>query len=173
MHRTEPLCWFPYIGWLTLVLRETAYECNFSIFADAVARFVVLSFSAQAVAAAKEIVIGSVVPLSGPLATLGKPLAEGASACFDMVNSNGGINGYQIRFETRDDLFDPKATVTKTQEIIAAHNSIAMINSPGSLQNISLVQSGVLQRANIALVGPRDGSAALREMKSPIDSAVK
>ena len=124
-------------------------------------------FSAQAVAAAKEIVVGSVVPLSGPLAALGKPLAEGASACFDMVNSNGGINGYQIRFETRDDLFDPKATVAKTQEIIAAYSPIAMINSPGSLQNISLIQSGVLQRANIALVGPRDGSAALRELKNP------
>lgn len=124
-------------------------------------------FSMHAAAAGKEIVVGSVVPLSGPLATLGKPLAEGASACFDTVNANGGVNGYQIRFETRDDLFDPKATVAKTQEIISANNPIVLINTAGSLPNIALIQSGVLQRANIALVGPRDGSAALRELKSP------
>jgi len=131
-----------------------------------VASLVLSSIPASA-AVIKEIVVGSVVPLSGPLATLGKPLAEGASACFDTVNSNGGVNGYQIRFETRDDRFDPKATVAQTHELIAANNPIAMINSAGSQQNIALVQSGVLQRANIALVGPRDGSAALRDLKSP------
>ena len=114
-----------------------------AIFQSSRALFLVLAFfffSMQACAAGKEIVVGSVVPLSGPLATLGKPLAEGASACFDMVNANGGVNGYQIRFETRDDLFDPKATVAKTQEIISAYNPIAMLNSAGSLQNIALIQ---------------------------------
>jgi branched-chain amino acid transport system substrate-binding protein len=117
-------------------------------------------------AATKEIVIGSVVPLSGPFASLGKPLAEGASACFDMVNANGGINGYQIRFEIQDDQFDPKQTVAKTQELIASQAPIAMLNTAGKLQNMALIESGVLQRANIALIGPRDGSSSVREMKS-------
>lgn len=123
--------------------------------------------SMPALGASKEIFIGSVVPLSGHSAAIGKPLSEGASACFDMINANGGLNGYQIRFEQKDDQSDPKLTVTKTQELLAAYPLVAMINSVGSLSNAALIESGVLKRANIALVGPRDGSAAVREMKSP------
>jgi branched-chain amino acid transport system substrate-binding protein len=126
-----------------------------------------LCWSMQASAVAKEIVIGSIIPLSGPFATLGKPLAEGASACFDMVNANGGINGYQIRFELKDDQFDPQQTVAKTQELITTQSPIALLNTAGTRQNVALIESGILQRAHIALVGPRDGSATVREMKSP------
>lgn len=128
---------------------------------------VLLCLSLQASGAAKEVVVGSVVPLSGPHATLGTPLWEGADACFTMVNSKGGVNGYQIRLEKADDLFDPKLTVAKTQELIASMAPVAMLNTAGSLQNIALVKSGLLQRANLALVGPRDGSAAVRELKNP------
>jgi branched-chain amino acid transport system substrate-binding protein len=123
-----------------------------------------LSMSASA--APKEIFIGSVVPLSGHLAAIGKPLSEGASACFDMINANGGLNGYQIRFEQKDDQSDPKLTVAKTNELLAAYPLVAMINTTGSLSNIALIESGVLKRNNIALVGPRDGSSGVREMKS-------
>ena len=126
-----------------------------------------LGMSLQISSLAKEVVIGAVLPLTGPLAALGKPLAEGASACFDSINASGGVNGYQIRFELRDDLFDPKNTVAKTQELISTQAPVAMLNTAGSLQNIALIESGVLQKANVALIGPRDGSAAVREMKSP------
>lgn len=123
--------------------------------------------SMPASGAPKEIFIGSVVPMSGPLAAIGKPLSEGASACFDMINANGGLNGYQIRFEQKDDQSDPKLTVAKAQELLAAYPLVVMINTAGSLPNVALIESGVLRRANIALVGPRDGSSAVREMKSP------
>jgi len=126
-----------------------------------------LSLSIPATGAPKEIFIGSVVPMSGSLAAIGKPLSEGASACFDMINSNGGLNGYQIRFEQKDDQSDPKLTVAKTQELLAAYPLVAMINTAGSLPNAALIESGVLKRANIALVGPRDGSSSVREMKGP------
>jgi branched-chain amino acid transport system substrate-binding protein len=128
---------------------------------------VFFSLSITVSATAKEIFIGSVVPMSGPLAAIGKPLSEGASACFDMINANGGLNGYQIRFEQKDDQSDPKLTVAKTQELLAAYPLVAMINTAGSLSNAALIESGILRRANIALVGPRDGSSAVREMKSP------
>jgi branched-chain amino acid transport system substrate-binding protein len=126
-----------------------------------------LSISTQAAGVSKQIVVGSVVPLSGPFATLGKPLVEGASACFDMVNANGGINGYQIRFEYKDDQFDPKQTVARTREMIDTLSPVAMLNTAGTAQNEALIESGVLQRANIALIGPRDGSTAVRDLKSP------
>lgn len=125
------------------------------------------SLSLPATGAPKEIYIGSVVPMSGPLAAIGKPLSEGASACFDMINANGGLNGYQIRFEQKDDQSDPKLTVAKTQELLAAYPLVAMINAVGSRANTELIESGVLKRANIALVGPRDGSSGVREKKSP------
>jgi branched-chain amino acid transport system substrate-binding protein len=123
--------------------------------------------SMPASSAPKEIFIGSVVPLSGAQAAIGKPLSEGASACFDMINANGGLNGYQIRFEQKDDQSDPKLTVAKAEELLAAYPLVAMVNTAGSLPNAALIESGVLKRANIALVGPRDGSSGVREMKSP------
>lgn len=138
-----------------------------TLFRSVVAALVVSVLILPVHAAPKEIVIGSVVPLSGPSASLGKPLAEGASACFDMVNVNGGVNGHQIRFEIRDDQFDPKQTVSKTEELIASQSPVALLNTAGSMQNAALIQSGVLKRANIALIGPRDGSATVRDMKSP------
>ncbi len=125
------------------------------------------SLSSSAFSAPKEIYIGSVVPMSGSLAAIGKPLSEGASACFDMLNANGGLNGYQIRFEQKDDQSDPKLTVAKAQELLATYPLVAMINTAGSMPNAALIESGVLKRANIALVGPRDGSSSVREMKSP------
>ena len=124
-------------------------------------------WSMPATSTPKEIFIGSVLPLSGPMAAIGKPLSEGASACFDMINANGGLNGYQIRFEQKDDQSDPKLTVTRTQELLAAYPLVALVNTAGSLPNAALIESGVLKRANIALVGPRDGSSLVREMKSP------
>lgn len=140
-------------------------------------RFVILvsalsSFSLQAYGAGKDVIIGVVVPLSGPLSTLGSPLLEGASACINLVNSKSeknanGLNGMSLRFEKADDKFDPKLTVSETKKLIATYSPVAMINTAGSLQNIALVESGVLQKANMALVGPRDGSAALRALKSP------
>ncbi|CAN5400516.1 ABC transporter substrate-binding protein [soil metagenome] len=124
-------------------------------------------FSLQNVAAAKDIVVGVVVPLTGPFSTLGSPLLEGASACISLFNARGGVNGMQLRLEKADDQFDPKLTVSKTKELITTYSPVAMLNTAGSLQNIALLESGVLQKANLALVGPRDGSAALRARKSP------
>lgn len=123
--------------------------------------------SSPAASAPKEIYIGSVVPMSGSLAAIGKPLSEGASACFDMLNANGGLNGYQIRFEQKDDQSDPKLTVAKAKELLSTYPLVAMINTAGSMPNAALIESGILKRANIALVGPRDGSSSVREMKSP------
>jgi ABC-type branched-subunit amino acid transport system substrate-binding protein len=129
-----------------------------------------LGLASQANAASKgarEIVFGAVLPLTGPFSTLGRPLAEGASAYFDMLNANGGFNGHQIRFELMDDTFDPKLTVAKTEELIAKYSPVALLNIAGSAQNAALIQSGVLKRARIAVIGARDGSAAVRELKSP------
>jgi ABC-type branched-subunit amino acid transport system substrate-binding protein len=129
-------------------------------------------FSLHAHGAGKEVVIGVVVPLSGPLSTLGTPLLEGAAACIDLVNSRAeknanGLNGLTLRLEKADDQFDPKLTVSETRRLIATYSPVALLNTAGSLQNIALVESGVLQKPNIALVGPRDGSAALRALKNP------
>src|ERR1035437_1634647 len=46
--------------------------------------------------------------LSGPLGDLGQALHQGAKACFDATNANGGVNGRLIELTVADDGYDVK-----------------------------------------------------------------
>ena len=54
-----------------------------------------------------EIVIGSCSALDGPARQLGLQMVMGATAYFDMVNEQGGINGRKLRLVAYDDGYDP------------------------------------------------------------------
>lgn len=54
-----------------------------------------------------EIVIGSCSALDGPARQLGLQMVMGATAYFDMVNEQGGINGRKLRLVAYDDGYNP------------------------------------------------------------------
>jgi branched-chain amino acid transport system substrate-binding protein len=53
--------------------------------------------SAQSGVTDSEIVLGQSAALSGPAASLGIEMRDGALAYFDAVNARGGVNGRKIR----------------------------------------------------------------------------
>ncbi|HSM88131.1 MAG TPA: ABC transporter substrate-binding protein [Candidatus Limnocylindrales bacterium] len=57
---------------------------------------------------ASEIVIGSCSALDGPARQLGLQMVMGATAYFDMVNEQGGVNGRKLRLVAYDDGYDPE-----------------------------------------------------------------
>jgi branched-chain amino acid transport system substrate-binding protein len=76
------------------------------------------------------IVIRGSWPLSGPLAAIGNA-AGGATAYFDAVNADGGIDGRQIDFDVLDDAYDPARLVSNNKEFIEQDDAIIVINFGG------------------------------------------
>jgi ABC-type branched-subunit amino acid transport system substrate-binding protein len=111
---------------------------------------------------ADDIVVGHVLPFTGPVATSAAEYAAGAQAYFSLVNEAGGVNGRKIRVVTKDDGFKPERTVAQTRDLIAQENPLAMLGALGTPQLIALGKSGVLTEARIAMVGPITGAAEVR-----------
>jgi len=79
-----------------------------------------------------EIFIGSTQALSGPVASIGTPLAEGMQAYFAHVNKEGGIHGRKVNLKVADDQFDPSSTTTLTRRMVERDGVFAMVGSLGS-----------------------------------------
>jgi branched-chain amino acid transport system substrate-binding protein len=74
---------------------------------------VILCFSAWSQAqapgiSASEILIGSCSALDGPARQLGLQMVMGATAYFNMINEQGGVNGRKLRLVAYDDGYDPE-----------------------------------------------------------------
>jgi len=65
-----------------------------------------------------EIVIGDIVPLTGPPALLGVPHTIGVRLAVAEVNAAGGIHGRKIRMISEDDGYVPSRTVQGVRKLI-------------------------------------------------------
>ena len=75
--------------------------------------------------AKKEISVGVLTPLSGPVAApIGIPLTKGLETYFNAVNANGGIDGYKIKLVEKDSKYDPQTQVQMYNQI---HNQVLML----------------------------------------------
>ena len=55
----------------------------------------------------KTITLGVITPLSGPAALIGTPLTDGQKAYFDYLNAHGGVDGWKIKLDVKDDAYTP------------------------------------------------------------------
>lgn len=76
--------------------------------------------------------LGQSLPLTGPLAELGQALHEGAKACFNAVNAQGGINGNKIELVAKDDGYDTQRGVANVQSLIDDPSIFALFNCFGT-----------------------------------------
>jgi ABC-type branched-subunit amino acid transport system substrate-binding protein len=72
----------------------------------------------------KTITLGVLTPLSGPAALIGKPLTAGQQAYFSYVNSHGGISGWKVSLDIKDDQYNPQLHVQDYNQIV---NNVAFI----------------------------------------------
>lgn len=118
-------------------------------------------------AAAADIVVGQVVPMTGVLAEYGKDLTLGVSLYVRQINDRGGVNGQKIRVVVRDDAYKVDETVKQTRELIAKENPVALIGFVGTGNIAALLKQKVLADANIALIAPYTGGEPLRTPFNP------
>jgi len=66
----------------------------------------------------KTITLGVLTPLSGPAALIGKPLTAGQQAYFSYLNSHGGISGWKVNLDIKDDQYNPQLHVQDYNQIV-------------------------------------------------------
>ena len=123
---------------------------------------VVFGFAAS-LAAAQDIVIGQVAPLSGVLGDTGKEMVLGAKVYFAHVNAQGGIHGRNIAHVVKDDGYKTEETVRLTKELIEKERPVALFGYAGTGNIGELLTQQILANANIALVAPYTGGEPLRQ----------
>ncbi len=126
-------------------------------------------FSAQAAAQSQgvsktEIIIGTILDQSGPLAGFGKQSRLGMQLRVDEVNEQGGINGRKLKLLVEDDGYDPKKAVLAAQKLVNQDKIFIMAGHLGTAQNLASMP--VQFEKNVVNFFP---ITAAREMYEPLD----
>jgi ABC-type branched-subunit amino acid transport system substrate-binding protein len=101
---------------------------------------------------ASTIKVGSALPLTGPLASLGEDLRAMLSTVFAEQNARGGIFGRRIELVVEDSRGKPEETAAATNRLLETHQVFALISSfapPGSSATNQL-----LKESEVPLIGP-------------------
>ncbi|MFW7348385.1 MAG: ABC transporter substrate-binding protein [Pigmentiphaga sp.] len=118
-------------------------------------------------AAAGEVVLANVGPLSGPLGVNGLANLAGAKACIADANAAGGINGNTLRLVERDDEYKPEKTIALMREVARSDKPVAFVNLLGSANATALLKDGTLEALKTPVVGVTPGADVLRSPGSP------
>ncbi|GAB2675144.1 ABC transporter substrate-binding protein [Thalassiella azotivora] len=79
-----------------------------------------------------EVVVGTHMPLTGPASAGYSKIAPATKAYFDYVNDNGGVHGRQIRYEVKDDQYNPATTQQVVRELVLQEEVFALLNGLGT-----------------------------------------
>ena len=82
-----------------------------------------------------EIVIGSILDLSGPIAGLGKQARNGMQLRVEEINEQGGINGRRLKLIVEDGGYDPKKAVLAAQKLVNQDKIFVMAGHIGTAMN--------------------------------------
>src|SRR5574343_187931 len=106
------------------------------------------------------ILVGQSAPLSGPSQELGNEMKLGIQLYFDLVNSQGGVNGRKLELKTLDDGYEPERTAANTKQLIGKDGVFSLIGYVGTATSLSALQ--VSTPAKVPFVGAFSGADALR-----------
>lgn len=109
-----------------------------------------------------EIVIGTHLDLSGPVAA-GMPMLRNAMEMkLNAVNAAGGIHGRQIRLVVEDNGSQPQLAVRAAQKLIRQDEVFAIVNPFGSGTNAATI--GLAMEAGTVVFAPWGASAAFQQI---------
>ena len=87
----------------------------------------------------KEIVLGVITDLSGPVAQYGKEGRNGIQMKVDEINAQGGINGRKLRVVVEDNGYDPKKAVLAAQKLVTGEKVFAILGHLGTAPNMAVL----------------------------------
>jgi branched-chain amino acid transport system substrate-binding protein len=74
-----------------------------------------------------KVVVGLVVPLTGPAATYGIAAKQGVQTAIDELNEKGGVNGKQLALATGDDQLVPTTGVNEMRRLVQQQHASVLI----------------------------------------------
>lgn len=83
----------------------------------------------------KEIKIGGIVDLSGPIAFMGKGVSDGAKLYFKYINDEGGIYGRKITYILEDDGYQSPRAVQACKKLVVRDKVFCIFMVLGSAQS--------------------------------------
>jgi ABC-type branched-subunit amino acid transport system substrate-binding protein len=86
-----------------------------------------------------KIVLGAVIPLSGPPSIIGKAIASTLKVWEQDVNARGGIAGRKVEIRIEDDGYVPQRTVQSLKKLIDVDQIFALIGTSGSSQLLAML----------------------------------
>lgn len=99
-----------------------------------------------------EIVIGDILPLTGPPALLGVAHNVGVKAAVAEVNAAGGINGRRVRLISEDDGYVPSRTIQGVRKLLNSDKVFALTSISGTAQAQAAMP--LLQQSGIPAMAP-------------------
>ena len=125
-----------------------------------------LAIGGTARAAAAPVRIGQSLPLTGPLAGIVGPIAQGQTALLESVNADGGVHGAKIELVTLDDAAQPARTLENTRTLLDQLNVASLFgygSVPGLLKALPLINE-----RRVPLLGVYNGADILRDQANPL-----
>jgi len=109
----------------------------------------------------KELVLGTHLDLSGPVAVAMPPIRNGMQMRIDEVNEAGGVHGRKIRLVTEDNASQPPQAVRAVDKLLRKDEIFAMLCPFGSGPNVATVKKVV--DAGVICFAPYAASAMVRQ----------
>lgn len=100
----------------------------------------------------KEIKIGGIVDLSGPIAFMGKGVSDGAKLYFKYINDKGGIYGRKITYILEDDGYQSPRSVQACKKLVTKDKVFCIFMVLGSAQSNAMYP--FLESRGIPLIIP-------------------
>ena len=96
--------------------------------------------------------IGLFVDLTGPVASVGVPVAEGARMYFRHINDQGGINGRKVEFLLEDDHYTIPGAIAAFKRLVFKSKILSMLVSGGTGQTTALARHYEKERVPLLTV---------------------
>lgn len=100
----------------------------------------------------KEIKIGGILDLSGPIAFMGKSVSDGSKLYFKYINDKGGVHGRQINYLVEDDGYKAPRAIQAVKKLITKDKVFCLFSVLGSAQCNAMYP--ILESQGIPLVLP-------------------
>ena len=98
--------------------------------------------AAEVGVSSREIKLGMTLPMTGTASLGYNKIPGAATAYFDYLNENGGINGRKVKLIVKDDRYVPTEAVAKTNELILKDKVMALL-APLGTANVKAVAASV------------------------------
>ena len=107
------------------------------------------------------IVLGQAAAFNGPASALGTNMRAGLMAAFEEANRKGGVNGRKLKLITKDDGYEPNASISATNALINEDKVFALIGPVGT--PTSAATQPIAKAAGVPFIGPFTGAEFLRK----------